>query len=299
MKPWRDLLTEDLEKAKVTIAGIALDRNASVGKGAGKAPNRIRKLSGYLPPASKEGVDLTSLKLYDFGNIGHNRTSFSKIEAKAAEIFNLNKFSVFFGGDHSCSIPLESAFYEKTIREGKIPAIIHIDAHPDICDVYDGSRFSHACPNFRAIERGYLGGNVVLLAVRGFEIQELELFSQHPEIEVIKASEVNQRGLESVRHLKNKFDERHNVYLSFDIDAIDPSFAPGTGTPEAFGITSQAALEIIVYLVENLSVKAMDIMEVSPRLDINNVTSWTALKLLYETFASLSVKTTKIGGKDQ
>jgi agmatinase len=298
MKPWRDLLTEDLKKANVTIAGIALDRNASVGKGAGRAPNRIRKLSGYLPPASKEGVDLTSLKLFDFGNIGHNRTPFSKIETKAAEILDLHKFSVFFGGDHSCSIPLEAAFYDQSIRDGFIPAIIHIDAHPDICDVYDGSKFSHACPNFRAIERGYKRENVVLLAVRGFEIQELELFSKHPEIEVIKASQINELGLEAIRHLKDKFDSRYQVYLSFDIDAIDPSFAPGTGTPEAFGITSQTALKIITYFVENLPVKAMDIMEVSPKLDSNDITSWTALKLLYEVFASLCAKTPKIGGKD-
>ncbi|MGD9605724.1 MAG: arginase family protein [Bacilli bacterium] len=290
MKPWRDLTTTNPDFANVALASVALDRNASVGKGARFAPRKLRTLSQHLPPASKDGLDLTAIKLLDLGNIGNNFTSFSKIEQKANDIYHLNKFSVFLGGDHSIAIPLQKAFYQYCIENNKIPAIIHIDAHPDICDVYHGSKFSHACPNFRAIELGYKYEDVKLLGIRGFELQEIDLFKHHPELEVINASTLNEKGMDAIKHFKTHFDDRYLVYLSFDIDAIDPSFVPGTGTPEAFGLSPSLVTKMITDFVLTIPVFVFDIVEISPKLDINDVTSWTALKILYEVFASLTKK---------
>ena len=286
MKAWRDLTVNLPEDANLLVASVSFDKNVSVERGASAAPKRLRKLSSHLRAASKDGISLTSVKLFDYGDIGDNYSSFNDVEAEALKIIELNKFSIFLGGDHSCSIPLQKAFFTHYQNQGKIPAIIHIDAHPDICDIYDDTRYSHACPNYRALEVGYKMEDIKLLAVRGFEQQEIDLFTNHPEIEVIKASDIIEKGLSAITHLKNKFDDKYAVYLSFDIDAIDPSFAPGTGTPEAFGITTMDAYRMLTFLVENLPVKAMDIMEISPRLDINNITSWTALKLMYEVLAS-------------
>ncbi|MGD9887589.1 MAG: arginase family protein [Bacilli bacterium] len=290
MKPWRDLTTTNPDFANISLASVALDRNASVGKGARFAPNKLRRLSQYLPPASKDGIDITGIKLLDLGNIGNNWTSFSKIEQKALDILNLNKFSVFLGGDHSIAIPLQAAFFHYCKIHNKLPAIIHIDAHPDICDIYHGSKFSHACPNFRAIELGYRQEDVKMLGIRGFELQEIKLFAAHPKLEVITATTLNEQGLEAIKHLQTHFDDRYLVYLSFDIDAIDPSFVPGTGTPEAFGLTSTLTKDMITYFVQNLPVQVFDIVEISPKLDVNDVTSWTALKILYEVFAQLTKK---------
>jgi len=295
MSSWRDLTVKTKEEANVYVASISFDNNVSVEHGARHAPKKLRKLSSFLPPASKDGDLLTSLKLFDFKDIGDNFTDFDIIEQRAKEIYELDKFTVMIGGDHSVSIPLQKAFYDDCIKKSKIPAIIHIDAHPDICDVYNESKYSHACPNFRAKEYGYKTEDIVLVAVRGFETQEIELFKNHPEIEIIKATEIVNKGLKAIKHLKYKFDERYSIYLSFDIDAIDPSFAPGTGTPEAFGISTFQANDILTFLVENLPIKAMDIMEISPRLDINDITSWTALKLLYEVFSSI-IKKENLGG---
>lgn len=290
MNSWRDLQVDTLDEANVFVGSVSFDKNVSIEDGARFAPERLRHLSQFLPPASKDGIDLTTIRIYDFGDIGTNDTEFPEIEEKAKEIYMLNQFTVMLGGDHSASIPLEHAFYEVMRKKNKIPAIIHIDAHPDYCDVYHESKFSHACPNYRAYEHGYDIRNIVLMAVRGFELQELHLFSEHPEIEVIKASELVKNGVRAIRHLKDRFDDRYAIYLSFDIDSLDPAYAPGTGTPEAFGLSTELTNEILTFLVTSLPVKAMDIMEISPRLDINNITSWTALKLLYEIFAAMIIK---------
>jgi agmatinase len=91
--------------------------------------------------------------------------------------------------------------------------------------------------------------------------------------------------------LKERFQNYDAVYLTLDIDVLDPSCAPGTGTPEAGGLESREMLEIIKFLIPNLPIKAMDIVEVSPPLDSeNNITSWAALKIIYEVFGKLSLK---------
>lgn len=290
MKSWRDLKTDKIEQADVIIASVSSDRACSVGRGSRYAPQRLRKLSWSLPAFTAEGISIQALKLFDAGDIGRQHTSYDKIAIKAKELFAFEKFNLFLGGDHAVSIPLQAAFFEHCRKINKIPAIIHIDAHPDFCDVYDGSKYSHACTNYRAIERGYRFEDIVVLGVRGFEEQEIDLFSKHPELTVIKASTILKNGLESIIDLKSRFDDRYAIYLSFDIDAIDPSFCPGTGTPETFGLEPGELTKILNYLISNLPIMAMDIVEVSPPLDINNITSWTALKILYEIFALLLKK---------
>ena len=94
-----------------------------------------------------------------------------------------------------------------------------------------------------------------------------------------------------VKILKAKYsDEKYLIYISYDIDANDPSYAPGTGTPEAFGLTSFETTSLITSLISYLNVDTLDIVEVAPPLDVNNITSWLALKSLYEFFYSLSFK---------
>lgn len=287
MNMWRDLLTDNAEQADISIASVSYDKAASVGKGAKQAPAKIRNLSSYLPPATKDGESLMGLKLYDFGDIGDDDTDYDVIEKRAAGIINADRFSLFLGGDHSVTIPIQKAFFSYWQKQNKIPAIIHIDAHPDFCNFYDGSSYSHACTNYRAVDNGYLWENIVLLGIRGYEIQEIELFRNHPEIKIFRASDILENGIGIVRSLKEKFDSRYAVYLSFDIDAIDPAYCPGTGTPEAFGISSSEINAMIQFFSAELPVKAMDIVEVSPQLDVNDVTSWTALKIIYELFGTL------------
>lgn len=283
---FRDLLTNDLEESDVILLGIPYDEGCSCGKGASLAPKVIRELSSFLPPFTADGKSLKNLKIYDYKDV----FEFSKIEDKFTEILNCNKFNLVLGGDHSVSIPTEKAFLDYATSLKKTPVIIHIDAHPDICDFYDGSKYSHACTNKRAIDNGYKTENIVLVGIRGYEEQEVIYLNQHKELEVYNASYLNEFGFDKVLEslFKKYKDDKYLVYLSYDIDANDPSFAPGTGTPEAFGLNSINLLNFIKELFLNLPIKVIDIVEVSPVLDANNITSWLALKTIYEILGILS-----------
>ena len=286
---FRDLLTEDIKESDVILLGIPYDLGCSCGKGASDAPKVIRELSSFLPPFTADGKSLKNVKIYDYNDV----EEYSKIEEKFTEILNYDKFNLVLGGDHSVSIPTQKAFLDYCRGINKIPVIIHIDAHPDICDFYDGSKYSHACTNMRAIENGYDTKDITLVGIRGYEEQEVFYLAYHKELEVYNASYLNKFGFEEVLKSlfnKYKYSKEHLIYLSYDIDANDPSFAPGTGTPEAFGLNSIELLDFIKELYINLPIKVMDIVEVSPVLDTNNITSWLALKTVYEILGLISEK---------
>lgn len=293
-KEFRDLIVENKEEANVFICGVPYDKNASVGKGASLAPDTLRELSYDLPPLDMVGNLLTKVKLFDFGN--YSGEDFVKLEKSIHDEFlSTNGFHIILGGDHSIAIASERAFFNHAKKNNKVPAIIHIDAHPDICDVYHDSKYSHACPNFRAIEYGYEDKNVTMIGIRGFEAQEIETFKKHPAIDVFKAIDVKKIGVEALLTLiVSKYkDPKYEIYLSYDIDANDPAYAPGTGTPEAFGLSNFETMAIVTGLISNLNITCMDLVEIAPPLDVNNITSWLGLKTIYEIFNAL-IKTDKL-----
>ena len=292
MKEFRDLIVDNITKSNVIICGVPFDGNASVGKGASLAPDTLRELSYDLPALDRNGNLLSNTFIYDQGNF--DASDFNKLseEIYSKIISYDDKFQIILGGDHSIAIASEKAFYKKALEENKEPVIIHIDAHPDICDEYHGSKYSHACPIKRALDLGFKDENITLIGVRGFEAQEIETFKKHPLLDVYKASDVNKLGIEALLLiLCSKYkNPKYKIYLSYDIDANDPSYAPGTGTPEAFGLKSIDILDLICGLISNLNVTTMDLVEIAPPLDVNNITSWLGLKTLYEVFHILEEK---------
>lgn len=288
MNEFRDLMAKKEEEANVFLCGVPYDKNASVGKGASLAPKVMRELSYDLPALDMLGNNLTKVKIADLGDFdGDNFENLKKnIEEK---LLSKDGFHVILGGDHSIAIASERAFFDDCVRRGKSPVIIHMDAHPDICDVYDGSKYSHACPIFRALEYGYKDENITMVGIRGFEAQEIETFKKHPKLDVFKSFDIKKLGVEALLTLLvSKYrDSKYEVYFSYDIDANDPAYAPGTGTPEAFGLTNFETVAILTGLIANLNVTCLDIVEVAPPLDVNNITSWLALKSLYEVFHTL------------
>ncbi len=276
------------EEANVFVCGVPFDGNASVGKGASFAPDKIRELSYDLPALDMVGNLLTKVKIFDCGN--YDAANFDTLTDNFRNDFLPNDgFHIILGGDHSIAIASEKAFYEKAIKNGKTPVIIHMDAHPDICDVYEDSKYSHACPNYRALECGYEDKNITMIGIRGFEAQEIVIFKEHPNIDVFKAVDVKKLGVEGLlNYIVAKYkDPKYEIYLSYDIDANDPAYAPGTGTPEAFGLTNFETVAIVTGLISNLNVTCMDLVEIAPTLDVNNITTWLGLKTIYEVFNAL------------
>lgn len=285
---WRELLTESAEEADVVAFGIPIDENCSVGSGTSQAPRIMRECSEFLPPVTMNG-EVIKACLCDVGDICDY--DYEKVLEKFS-LYKKQKLMLVLGGDHSVSILTQKAY--KQVNGGK-RGIIHIDAHADICDFYNGSKFSHACVNRRAIENGYLPRDITMLGIRSYEVQETQYLKENP-VDIFSPAEVERIGAEEVlRRLCEKYADYDGVYLSFDIDAVDPAYAPGTGTPEAFGFSSKAVLELIKGVLQKLPIDVMDVVEVSPPLDCNNITSWLALKYILEVINIIQKKEKRNG----
>ena len=185
------------------------------------------------------------------------------------------------------TIPLAKAFAR--FQKGKKIGFIHFDSHPDLCDEYEDSPWSHACPLKRVLDEHISPGDLAQVGIRSYESEEVDLYEQHPELLVIKAYDIFKNGYQAAaEQLIDKFQGYDAVYLTLDIDVLDPAFAPGTGTPEAGGLSSRELMEIINLLFDHLPVAAMDIVEISPPLDtVNQITSWAGIKIIYEILAKL------------
>ena len=289
---FRDLLTDDVLKSDVVLVGIPYDKSTSIKSGARKAPETIRSLSEYLPPYTVLMQDIKPLKIYDEGDFLLKKTdeSFEALADSLYRILKLERFTLFIGGDHAVAISTEKAFIKNAKDLGKTPVLFHLDAHADICDYYDGSHLSHATPVKRAIDNGINPENCVLFGIRSYEDQEVEYLSKHKEIKIFNPEMINNHFDEVLKYLKKYQSDEYMIHLSFDIDMVDPAYAPGTGTPEHFGVESKKALELILNIIKNYNCQTMDMVEISPELDVNDVTSWLGLKILYEIFYILKEK---------
>jgi len=299
LKPWGEINWDGIEEADVCVMGIPFDGAVSCGKGTALAPEMLRKLSRYLPPATEEGLLFETLKVYDYGDVAADldwARYFDEVEKASFEMLQTGKFCFFIGGDHSVTIPLQKAFSKNF--DGKKIGIIHFDSHSDICDTYDNHKWSHACTEKRAVDDLIDPEDLSLIGIRSWEAEEIKYLQDHPETLVIKAYDIFKEGYqEACKRLKEKYKNYDAVYFTLDIDVLDPSCAPGTGTPEAGGLTSRELLEMVKYIIQEIPVKAMDIVEVSPPLDSeNNITSWAALKIIYEVFGKLSQRSSRNRG---
>lgn len=288
---FRDINKSNLENANVVLVGIPFDKNASLGKGASYAPLYLRSLSKNIPGVSKDAKLLDKVRLFDYGDIKEKGNEsvikyFDRVEKEVGPLFNKKHLSLFLGGDHSVNIPLFKAFLAFCKQEDKTPVLIHIDAHPDMMEQYLGNDYSHATPARHALNNGLKPENLIFVGLRGFEVEEVTYFKSHPHIKVYLASDVHNKGIsEIINEICVKFsDEKYAIYVSYDIDVNDPSFAPGTGTPEAFGLKSIDTLSLLLSLGALKNTYALDIVEISPPLDTNDITSWLALKTIYEIF---------------
>lgn len=284
MDEFRNLMSDE-KNANVIIHGVPFDENTSVNHGAKFAPKTLRQLSYWLPPYSMTGEPLEHIKIFDKGD--YNFGDFSELENQCKDFLDDNKFHLIFGGDHSISIPFQKTFINKCISENVKPVIVHIDAHCDICDEYLGSKYSHACTVKRALDNGLEPQNLFMVGIREFEQDGYDILIKNKNaVNLYTSIDVLTNGLDELFNKLNKInDTAHKIYISFDIDSLDCSYAPGTGTPETCGLTPIIVRNILRKLASFKNVACMDCVEVAPSIDSNDITSWTAIKLIYEFFA--------------
>ncbi len=277
---FRGIKSVSIDKADIIITGLAFEGNCSNVSGTKNAPQRIRELSTVVTPFAMDGTSIESVNLCDLGDI----EDYNLMESKAKEVFAHKGFPFFIGGDHSVSIWTEKVFIEKTISNNKTPVIIHMDAHADIMSIYQNNVYSHATPNYHALQNGLKPQNMLMIGIRSYEDIEVEYLKNNPSIHVYGIEKIWQVGIPAMLdHIKSLYGkDGYDVYLSLDIDCADPAYAPGTGTPEAFGLTSKEVFTIVKQLFADVNIKAMDIVEISPSADCNDITSYLGIKLLYE-----------------
>lgn len=262
------------------IFGVPFDGTSSYRHGSKFAPNEIRKASYNLESyVIEHKISLSVLPIHDMGDIG-TLDEFGNVEDVIDTVYSTmqsilpNKFPIMIGGEHSITIGAAKAI--KKLNAG----IIFIDAHGDFRDEYLGNKYSHACTARRAYD--ILNGKIISIGVRSASQEEVE-DAKELNYEWIDSYEFQKLGWKRTIKKAMEILDTEKIYLSIDIDGIDPAYAPGTGTPEFFGLSPMDVKNITNFLAPNLI--GADITEVCPPYDNGN-TSILAARLVQEIIAA-------------
>ena len=253
-------------------------------KGCEKAGNAILNSIKEIY-ANEQGVsiDINLLDLEEIHLDNFNLELTNKlIYENALEIFEAKPKVVFLGGDHSISYSTTKAFLEHCKNQGQEPCLIVFDAHPDCMPVTKGSE---GYPNHEEwlrglIEKGFPARNILFVGIRNSDIKEIEFLKKN-KIQIISVN----RFLENIEDACDavmEFSNGKELYVSIDIDAVDPAFAPGTGYKEPGGFTSAQLIYIIQRINKMKNLRAVDIVEINPLLDKDNLTVKLGAKILSE-----------------
>ena len=272
-----DTADPPLRPGDVAILGLPWDENSSFLSGAVLAPEKIRQAlhSGEGNLCAENGLDLSrEPRLRDLGDLelGQGSEALAQIEAAVSDLAARGVRPLLLGGDHAISYPIVRALAGR--YEGL--NVLHLDAHPDLYDEFEGNRLSHACPFARIMEEGLIGRlvQVGIRAMNPHQQAQAERFG----VEVVDM----RRWLAGV---KLEFDGP--LYLSLDLDVLDPAFAPGVSHHEAGGLATREVLQIIQGLKAPLV--GADIVELNPRRDWADITAKAAVKFMKELAAQMLI----------
>jgi len=256
----------------LAIIGIPFDEKSCFLKGAALGPAAIRAASTgkALNPFTELGLNLEQeTVLVDWGDVdasGDVDKTFSRVEAAVLEVVGKKARPIILGGDHSITYPVVRAL----AKNFSSLSILHFDAHPDLYEELYGDRYSHACPFARIMEEG-LAKELVQVGIRAATSDQRAMARRHG-VRMIEMKDL-EGGL--------ALSFRHPLYISFDLDALDPAFAPGVSHHEPGGLTTRQAIDIIHSLKADLI--GMDVVELNPTRDPSGITAAAAIKIIKET----------------
>jgi agmatinase len=262
-----------LEECDRIILGLPMDATTSFRPGTRLAPYRVREVSEGLETYSiYQDKSLEEISFYDAGSViipfGNVQESLSRMEQVAQSFLNLGKKIYSIGGEHLVSLPVIKAYYQKYPDL----AVIQMDAHADLRMDYLGEQLSHASVMRRVVE--IIGPNSLFqLGIRSGLKEELDFAAQYTSLYLDEV-------YSAVAEVKNNIGRRP-VYITVDIDVLDPAFAPGTGTPEPGGISTRELINSLLELRE-LNVVGFDVVEISPPYEPGDNTAILGAKLIRE-----------------
>ena len=260
-------------EADLVVLGVPLDHNSSFLRGSAQAPERIKEslYSDSSNLCTEKGYDLATIPGWHFSpdlEIGDENKAFTQIEEHVAGLLKKDLRVISLGGDHSITVPVVRAY----AAEYPNLNILHFDAHPDLYDELDGNPNSHACPFARIMEEN-LAQRLVQVGIRTLTKHQYSQARRFG-VEIIRMD-----NIETAKELS--FDGP--VYISLDMDCLDPAFAPGVSHHEPGGMSTRDVLELIKNVKGNII--GADLVEYNPERDLNGVTGMVAAKLLKEIIA--------------
>lgn len=296
------------EGADVVILGAPIDSGTTYRSGTKMGPQAIRG-TDYLPqdgerPHLNMRVDaLKDLKIFDAGDIlmppSDLTDSLGRLEKATEKLAKAGVIPFILGGDHSIA-SADVKGIANVLGHGKV-SMIHFDAHADTGTDQWGSLVGHGVPMRRLIESGAVSGDKFLqLGLRGYwPDNETLIWMRDQKMRSYEMTEIHHRGMDVVLNesFKTLTDGTVGVFLSVDIDVVDPGMAPGTGTPEPGGMTSRELMEAVRRICTELPIVGVDIVEVSPAYDHADITSLLANRIVLEALSSIALR--KKGGKYQ
>jgi len=266
---------ENLQSGMVAVVGIPFDAYSSFMQGPALAPAKIRKAwnSGSMNLCAESGIDLeTHTNFVDLGDLdiaGAPAIS-EKIEKNIAELLGHAVRIISLGGDHAITYPVLKSH---STRLAKLD-ILHLDAHPDLYDSYDGNRYSNACPFARIMEEK-LVSRLVQVGIRTLNPHQRKQ-AQRFGVEIIDMQNLHKAGA---------IQWENPIYLSIDLDVLDPAFAPGVSHYEPGGMSTRQVIDLIQGLP--VPIAGADIVEFNPKRDPQEITAMVAVKILKEVAARM------------
>lgn len=284
-------MASGLAEADVGIIGVPFDGGVTNRSGTRHGPRAVREQSTMLRRINAAtGIHpFTSARVRDLGDCWiEHPYELTGAQAEIAGFYHTvvdaGVVPLSVGGDHSVTLPILRAVAAK-----RPVGMVHIDAHCDTGDDYMGSRFHHGAPFRRAVEEGLLDPRrVIQIGIRGTTNDpDMWGFSQQSGMRVLGMEEFDDKGWRHAAEEARRVAGQGPVYLSFDIDSLDPSHAPGTGTPEAGGIAMLQALRLLRAL-RGIDFIGGDLVEVAPPFDVGTLTAFNGASILFEILCLLT-----------
>jgi agmatinase len=300
---------EDWSQSAAVIIGAPFDGGTSHRPGARFGPQAIRT-TDYLAhdgmrPSLALGVDpLIDLRVVDLGDVempsGELERSIGLLEDRVAMVARQGVIPIILGGDHTIALP-DVTGVAHHVGFGRV-SVIHFDAHADTGDTQLGSLYGHGTPMRRLIESGACRGDrFIQIGLRGYwpEPETLDWMAEQA-MRAFEMSEIVARGLDDVlsEALELAMDECDAVFLSVDVDVVDPGAAPGTGTPEPGGLSSRELLDAVRRIAMSVPLAGADVVEVSPPYDHAEITAYLANRVVLEALGGVAWRVSEALGED-
>jgi agmatinase len=285
---------DNLGDGQVVILGAPFDWGTTFRPGARFGPRAIRDadygaMDGYRPHLPS-GIDpLRTLGVVDIGDVyvvpGQVEVSLDRIASTVEHVARAGKIPVVLGGDHTITFA-NATGVARVLGFGEV-ALIHFDAHADTGEMQNGHLYGHGTPMRRLIESGAVPGHrFVQIGLRGYWPEpEVMAWMRSQRMRSYLMSDIEERGLRTVVDEAVAYSLEggaRGVFISVDIDVVDPGFAPGTGTPEPGGLTSRQLLDTVRRLSKELTVVGADVVEVSPPYDSSEITAYLGNRVVLE-----------------